>query len=820
MSLRKYFSKRNFRRTPEPKGHTLKSNNNKKLAFVVHEHHASHLHYDFRLELDGVLKSWAVPKGPSLNPHEHHLAIMVEDHPYEYRKFEGIIPEGNYGAGKVIIWDEGFYEPRKQVAGKDNQEILRQELKAGHLTFVMHGKKLKGEFALIRFPKAGDNAWLLIKKGDESASSKDIIKEDRSVVSGKRVNELDDDPPDISKYPKQKKPWMAQPMLCTLVDEPFSKDGWIFEIKWDGFRAIASKKGSKTELYSRNMHDYSTRFAEIDKAVRGLKHDVILDGEIVAVDQDGRAHFEWLFNRGVNPQGSLVYYVFDILWCDGHDLRTMPLINRKQVLKSLFPAQSGTIRVSDYVEAKGKSFFEQSQKLGLEGVVAKNASSPYRENDRGQAWLKIKNHLRQEVVIGGFTEPRGTREFIGSLLIGVYDKNGQLTYIGHSGGGIPDKERQELRRQLDKLEIKSSPFSNEALPNAPAHWVKPKLVCEVQFSEWTSEGSLRQPTFVGMRDDKDPQEIHREIAQPTAKQAGEKASESQLELSHLDKVFFPKHGYTKGDLVKYYRDIAPYILPYLKNRPCSLLRSPNGINGEGFFQKNMEHLPAWVSSADIYSEVNHGDIHWLVANNLNDLLYMVQLGCVEINPWSSRVNRLDKPDWLIIDLDPEGVSFREVVETALVVKQVCDDWQIPCLPKTSGKTGIHIFVPTGAKYTYDQIKDLAHLIVIEVNRRLPKITSLERMPQKRHHKIYLDYLQNRSAQTLAAPYSVRPTPDATVSAPLKWSEVTTKLKPTQFTINNMAERVKKVGDLWQPVLQKGIDLEEILDHIASKRARS
>jgi bifunctional non-homologous end joining protein LigD len=337
------------------------------------------------------------------------------------------------------------------------------------------------------------------------------------------------------------------------------------------------------------------------------------------------------------------------------------------------------------------------------------------------------------------------------------------------------------------------------------HWVRPQLVCEMNFEEWTSEGIMRQPEFKGLRPDKKPASVHRESAAPAAKPTKEK-----LELSHLDKVFFPKHGYTKGDLIEYYRSVADVMLPYLHDRPHSLNRHPNGINGMSFYQKNNEHLPSWVLHADIFSESNNADLHWVVGRDLDTLLYMVQLGCIEINPWNSRVKHLQKPDWLVIDLDPEGVSFKNVITVAREVKVVCDEWGIPTLPKTSGKTGLHIFVPLGAKYTYEQSKNLAHLIVLQVNKRQPKLTSVERMPDKRKNKIYLDFLQNREGQTLAAPYSVRPTPDATVSAPLHWDEVTPNLKPTDFTIKNMPARIKKVGDLWAPVLKQGIDLAKVL----------
>ena len=819
MGLGKYFKKRSFDKTPEPKGKPRKSRS-KKLAFVVQEHHASRLHYDFRLELDGVLKSWAVPKGPSMNPHDRHLAMHVEDHPYEYRKFEGTIPKGNYGAGNVIIWDEGTYEPYHD--GPDDEATLRRELKKGHLTFFLHGKKLNGEFALIKMHGQDDDAWLLIKKDDQFASEKDITQEDTSVKSGRKVDDLGITGhvgTDLKKYPAAKRPWAVKPMLCTLIDEPFSKEGWLFEIKWDGYRAVGSRFNDEIELYSRNGTDFREHYPPVAEALRELKHDVILDGEIMVMDRDGVPHFELLQNWRKDPSvGNLYYYVFDILWCKGRDIRTMPLIERKKILQTILPEQS-IIRYSDHVETEGGKLFKEMQRRGLEGIIAKKADSPYHENNRGEAWLKVKTHKRQEVVIGGFTEPRGGRKYLGSLIVGVYDR-GELVYTGHSGGGIPDNQRKLLREKLDKLERKTSPFITEPKPNAPVHWVKPELVVEMSFSEWTADGRMRHPAFEGVRTDKKPTDIRREKPKkPKAIAKEEGTMKGKVTFTHLDKVFFPRHNYTKGNIIDYYESVADYILPYLKDRPLSLLRQPDGITGESFFQKNHEHLPEWVPSTDIFSDSNNKDLHWIVGSDINTLRYIIQLGSVEVNPWNSRVQHLDKPDWLVIDLDPEGVTFKDVVAVASTVKEVCDEWKVASLPKTSGKTGIHIYIPLGAKYNYEQAKNFAHLIALEVNKRQPKLTSVERMPNKRKHRIYLDFLQNREGQTLAAPYSLRPTPDATVSTPLHWDEVVPSLKPTDFTIRNTTHRLNQTGDLWQPALDKGVDLSKILRAIESNQKK-
>lgn len=789
MNLRHYLAKRNFRNTPEPQGKATRGRG-KKLVFVVQEHHATALHYDFRLELDGVLKSWAIPKGPSMNPHDRHLAMMVEDHPFEYRTFEGTIPEGNYGAGTVTIWDKGTYNPYDHT--NDPEKELRKQLKKGHLTFFMHGNKLHGEFALIKMQNAKEkNAWLLIKKGDEDAT----IDEAPIAFS-------------LTDYPKVLIPEVIKPMLCTLVDEPFDRDNWLFEMKWDGYRAVGAKRGGEVQLYSRNNLDFKDKFAEIAEALKDLPDNTLIDGEIVAVDKNGRPHFEALQNWGRAKEGELRYCAFDLLWFKGHDVTSAPLLERKQLLRDVIPKNSPVV-YSDHITNKGKKFFAAIQKQQLEGMVAKRADSPYQQGKRGENWLKIKTHLRQEVIICGFTEPRGSREYLGSLILGLY-KDGELTYVGHSGGGIPDNARRDLRAQLNEIEQKQLPFAtNPPSKGTAVHWVKPQLVCEVSFSEWTKEGYMRHPVFEGLRPDKKPGEVHKESAKPSQKPASGEPSYKDVTFTHLDKEFWPEKHYTKGDLIAYYDMVSDYILPYLKDRPQSLLRQPDGYKGNKFFQKDVTfHLPKGEKTVPVDSDAGHVD--YLVATSKQSLLLMAQLGCIEINPWSSRIGSLDKPDWGVIDLDPEGVQFGTVIKVARAVHQVCEELGVAAYPKTSGKTGIHIFIPMGGKYTYEQVKDFVHLLVIRINQREPKITSLERMPAKRQHKVYLDYLQNNEGQTLAAPYSVRPTKDASVSTPLTWDEITDDLRPSDFTIKNMEARLKKVGDLWKPVLGKGIDMQKII----------
>jgi bifunctional non-homologous end joining protein LigD len=800
MSLTQYNKKRSFKDTPEPKG-KLRKAAGKRLEFVVQKHHASRLHYDFRLEVDGVLKSWAVPKGPSLNPKDKRLAMMVEDHPYEYRKFEGQIPEGNYGAGNVIIWDRGWYELDRR---EDSWPASLQEgFKKGELKFILHGEKLKGSFALIKTPHMGENAWLLLKHGDEYASEEYVTEQDKSVISGKPV---DTDEMDISAK-KRQFPIRIKPMLATLTDEPFDKPDWLYEIKWDGYRAIGAWDGHSCELYSRNGLDFSRKYWPVYEALRELKKPAVLDGEIVVLDSNGLSRFELLQNYGNDHKGKLAYCVFDLIWLDGYDLRDIPLKDRKQLLKELLTKAPNNFIYSEHIKAKGKQFFESAKKQKLEGIMAKNGNSQYKEGARSEEWLKIKTHNRQEAVICGFTEPRGSRKYIGALILGIY-KGNQLRYVGHAGAGSDVKILKQLRQDLEKIEIDHPPFQEKVRPNAPVHWVEPKYLAEVSFSEWTKEGRMRQPIFKGIRTDKPAKAVKKEepmkakTTQPYTK---------KFEISHLDKIFFPKAGLTKGDLVEYYYRISEYILPYLKDRPHSLLRQPNGINGKAFFQKDVGDLPPeWIKRQKIHSDSTEKDIDYLVCDSRDSLLYMVQLGCIEINPWSSRVGSLEKPDWVVLDLDPEDVPFNQVVEVANVVRRVTEDLGIPTYPKTSGKTGIHIFMPLKAKYDYEQAKKFAELLAHLVHRRTDNITSLERSPSKRQKKIYLDYLQNREGQTLAAPYSVRPTPQATVSTPLHWDELTSSLKSTAFTIKNIFNRLDKVGDLWRPVIKDSVDIAKVL----------
>lgn len=810
MALRNYNQKRKFDKTPEPKGTLHKKG--KKLRFVVQKHDATRLHYDFRLEMQGVLKSWAVPKGPSLNPDDKRLAVQVEDHPYDYRNFEGVIPEGNYGAGTVIVWDEGTYEAYEE--GDEDEKLLVAGLKKGDLKFVLHGKKLQGAYALVQIKKDPKN-WLLIKKKDEYATEKDVTIQDESVKTGVTVDDAGTDPvkdmKKSNKITKQEMPHKVKPMLATLAEQPFNNENYLYEIKWDGYRAIAEIEKRDVRLYSRNNQDFSEKYSLITEELADIEHDCVLDGEIVALDSQGNAKFQLLQDYGMHRKAQLMYYVFDILYLDGYDLRNVPLLERKKLLKEILN-ETSHIKYSDHIDTQGIELFKAAKAKNLEGIIAKRKNSTY-TSSRSDDWQKIKNIQMQEAVICGYTEPKGSRKEFGALILGIYE-NKEWRYVGHTGGGFDEKKLVSIKQILKPLIRKKSPFTIEPATNAPATWLQPKIVCQVKFSEWTNEGIMRQPVFLGIRDDKKAEEVMQETTGHihSAKKSTVQNNNGKLKLTNLDKVYFPEEGYTKGDLIAYYESIAEYILPYLKDRPQSLNRFPNGIHGESFFQKDIDKAPKWIKTVPIYSESNKKNIDWLICNNKDTLLYMANLGCIEINPWNARYQKKDYPDYLIIDLDPHGIEFKETIRTAHCVKEIMDSAHIDSFIKTSGKKGLHILVPLKAKYTHDQTKQFAEILANVVFQELPDITSVVRNPKKREHKIYIDFLQNREGQTIAAPYCVRPTVTASVSTPLDWKEIDESMHPTDFTIKNTLKRLQKNGDVWKNFKKhKGINMLKSLD---------
>lgn len=897
MSLTKYKQKRSFDQTPEPTGGMSKS---AKLHFVIQKHDASHLHYDFRLEMDGVLKSWAVPKGPSLNPADKRLAMMVEDHPYDYRDFEGIIPKGNYGAGTVIVWDCGTYEPIEPVRSKKEAEkLLLKQLVAGSLKFTLHGEKLNGEFALVHTHGRGDNAWLLIKHKDAFAKTTDVTKKDKSVMSGKTIAAMEKAPEkvygrktvpvgttvkdkpaakgkaaakikkviDVSavQQPVKKKatytqapkdgikapfPEAISPMLATLVDAPVKEPGWLFEIKWDGYRAVSLCNRNTVNIISRNNKPFTEKYYPIHDALQQLKLNAVLDGEIVVLKDNGTSNFGALQNWRSEADGELVYYVFDLLWLNGYSLLELPLMQRRELLHSILPIES-SIRESEAFDTTAEELLNAASQMGLEGIIAKRADSTYRQ-DRSREWLKVKVHKRHEVVIGGYTKNDDSPKAFSSLLVGVYDKK-ELHYIGKVGTGFNDKLQKEMIAKFKKLAVKESPFTttpdvNEPSrfrpnpPHAQAFWLKPELVCEVAYAELTSDGVMRHPSFQGMREDKPAKEVHAEVAvhteeamQPKVNKVQLRGSKSSrktllnpteetqvkainghaLKFTNLSKAFWPKEGYTKRDLLNYYYQVAEYILPYLKDRPQSLNRFPNGIEGKSFYFKDVTATaPEWVNQFP-YTTGEGEKKNFLVVEDEASILWMANMGAIEMNPWNSTVHTPDNPDWCIIDLDPtDKNTFEQVIQTAQVTKQILDSLKITGYPKTSGSTGMHIYIPLEAKYSYEECQLFGRLIATHVHQALPKFTSIERMTDKRKGKIYVDFLQNRAKATLAAPYAARPKPGATVSMPLHWEEVKKGLKMSQFNITNAMARIKAEGDIFKPVLGKGVDIAKALKELS------
>jgi bifunctional non-homologous end joining protein LigD len=818
MSLATYNKKRNFKKTPEPTGG--KAHKGKKLIFVVQKHDASHLHYDFRLEMEGVLKSWAVPKGPSLDPSVKRLAMEVEDHPWSYRSFEGKIPEGNYGAGDVIVWDTGTYE------GEDGEEGLLQGLKKGHLSFIMHGKKLQGEWSLVRTrsDKSGRARWLLVKKDDEYATDEDVTRQVNSVLS-KRILPRDrgeaEESVETNKPTKRHKNRLTardlKPMLATLTDAPFDDPDWVFEVKWDGYRVITKIENGTVTLYSRNGLDVTEKYQTLAEAAAKIDHNAVIDGELVALDSKGKPSFSLMQKASENPS-ALVYYAFDILALDGEDLRDKPLLQRKEVLKEILP-KKGVIRYSDHIEKQGKKYFAAASRQDLEGVMAKRKDSPYVSGARTKDWLKVKTSKRQEAIIVGYTEPKKSRKYFGSLVFAICEK-GSYKYVGHVGTGFSSKGLKELFELMQPLVRKTKPITNKVPVEDTITWLTPKLIGEVKFTEWTPDHQMRHPVFMGLRSDKKPEDVSIEkevpatVAVKEKGSAGEKAGKkgSELSFTHTDKVYFPNDGYTKGDLLAYYASMADVILPYVKDRPMVLNRHPNGINKPSFFQKDSAtgNLPDFVRTTVVHSESTDADINYIVCDNKETLLYIANLGTIELNPWNSRIPKLDKPDYYVIDLDPGDNTFEQVIEVAKVVHEILDMSCEKSYVKTSGKTGIHIYVPLKAKYHYDQVRQFSELVVRLVHQRMPDITSLERSPAKRKDKIYLDYLQNRVGQTLASPYSVRPVDGACVSAPLEWKEVRKGLRPDKFTIKTIGKRLKEKGDLWEGILEDSVNLTEAL----------
>ena len=857
MSLNDYDRKRDFERTPEPpppaesaerpersggseaaampkdEGPVLSKAEGR---FMIHMHDATRLHWDLRLELDGVFKSWAVPKGPSLDPAEKRLAVLVEDHPFDYGEFEGVIPEGNYGAGTTMIWDEGTYTAPGADARPDVEKGFHAGLEKGTLKVILKGTKLEGQFALVRLKDGGGKNWLLIKDRDRFSTPRDILELDRSARTGRTMAEIREqelgrpraDRPgldlsrlDLSGARPGGWPETIRPMLAELTEQPFSRPGWLFEIKWDGFRAIGEVRRDRVRLYSRNQVDFLEAFPPVVEDLKKIGFEAAFDGEIVAVDSEGKAQIHLLRNFRTTGKGNLVYYAFDLIYLEGHDLTGLPLSRRKELLKQVLP-KLPHIRVSEAIADEGEALYAKATEAGLEGVIGKDASSPYQMGTRNRSWLKVKARTRQEFVIGGYTAPRGEAMAFGALLVGVYEGK-DLVFSGRVGTGFDEAERKRIKERLAPLAQPGSPFRDRPDVDTAPTWVSPQVVCQVNFIEWTEDNSLREPVYESILADRNPYLVTRrdrvvDVPPPgprrfrrsedagTALEVGGR----KLTVTHLDKVYWPKDGYTKGDMIAYYRDVAGFMLPYLKDRPLSLHRFPGGIGGKSFYQKDVEQAPEWATIVPIESESKGETIRFLVCQDEAALVYVANLGSIEIHPWNSRTQHLDDPDYLVIDLDPGGQSFDEVMAVARTTRSVLEAIGAESLVKTSGATGLHIYVPLGARYDYEQARTFGRLIGHVIQARHAKITTLERVPGARKGKMYVDVYQNRRGQTLAAPYSIRPRDGAPVSTPLLWEELVSGLSPGDFTIKGVRDRLDRVGDLWGGVLGPGVEIEKTL----------
>jgi len=855
-SLGAYRAKRSPDRSPEPVG-TVSSVPGR--LFVVHKHAARQLHWDLRLEMDGVLRSWAVPKGPSYDMADKRLAVRVEDHPLEYGDFEGIIPKGNYGAGAVIVWDRGEW-----VALED----WRQGLEKGKLLFELKGYKLHGRWTLVKIKKS-EKDWLLIKERDGYVRKPGDQFPEVSVLSGLTVEEMTSGEGPGARLRAALGATKAsrtrvdarsvKVMLAEPAEEAFTRDDWLFELKLDGYRLLASKSHGEVLLLTRNGNDYTHVFPEIARAVKALPlDDFILDGEVVALDAAGKPSFSRLQQRGrlkseleirhAAVEYPVTFFVFDLLAFEDFDLRPLPLIERRTHLADAVP-KLGPVRFLEHIEGEGEALLREVGALGLEGIIAKKANAPYRAG-RSSQWLKIKAERTGDFVIVGFTEPKGSRAHLGALQLADM-VNGALAYAGRVGTGFDDGLLAELKGLLDPLVRRDAPClgpvhdgSVEALPSpdipdtGTTTWVEPTLVCEVRFREWTPDGLLRHATFLRLRTDKNARDCERqhwaaapesrsEPAAASAEVEGESRgslpepvpkpqANKTVSYSNLKKVFWPADGYTKGDLIEYYRAVSRWLLPYLRNRPVVLTRFPDGIDGKSFYQKDAPAFaPEWLRTVPIWSEDTQREIRYFVCDDEESLGYVVNLGSIPLHVWASRVGSLELPDWCVIDLDPKEAPFSDVVTCAIALRKLCEAIELPSYVKTTGKTGLHILLPLGRQFTYEQSRTLGELLARCVLREFKDIATITRHVTKRGDKVYLDYLQNRHGQTIVAPFSVRPLAGATVSMPLLWDEVTASLDPRNFTIRTALERMDRLGaDPVSPVLEEALDLEKVLERLA------
>ncbi len=834
--LKRYRDKRAADRTPEP----FEQGTPRPRLFVLQQHAARRMHWDLRLEWRGVLLSWAVPKGPSLDPSQKRLAVRVEDHPVEYADFEGEIPADNYGAGPVIVWDLGQWVPIEDPdAG----------LESGKLLFDLRGYKAKGRFTLVQTKGRGENEWLLIKKQDSFAREEPSWS-DTSVLSGRRVEEIGREAAattatlqalDALHAPRSPlRP--LRPMLAERADQPFSDPDWIFEVKYDGYRAICSNPNGKALVQYRSGRNVTERFPELARCLHALPFpELCIDGELVVNGADGRPSFSALQARAsldgrreiaaASTRAPASLFVFDLLHFGPFDLRGLPFRERRRLLEGIVPP-AGPLALSLALPREGERLFREATRLGFEGVVAKRADSVYRDGRRSPDWKKVRALRTDDFIIVGASPSKRGRLGFGALHLATPSPGG-LHYVGRVGSGFAEGELRALSDALEPLARGTPPCPVAIADVGGQRWVEPELVCEVRYAEVTRDGSLRQPVFLRLRDDKTAQdcesilprneEISVEQAPevPGKQEAVAASREKELRFTNLDKVFWPDAPYTKGDLIAYYRRIAPWLLPYLRDRPVVLTRYPDGIEGKSFFQKDAPPwTPAWVRTETLWSEHAKREIHYFVCNNLESLLYLANLGTIPLHVWSSRLPKLGRPDWCILDLDPKGAPFADVVEIARGIFAICRRADVTPFVKTSGASGLHILLPLGGQLSYEESRQLAGLVGRLVVRELPEIATMARTLRAREGKVYVDTLQNGRGRLLVGPFSVRPIPGAPVSMPLRWKEVTPRLDPARYHIRNAARRMAQLKtDPLLPVLDTRVDWVAALGRWSEEEAR-
>lgn len=849
MTLDKYHAKRDFNKTPEPRGEVARPG--ARLSFVIQKHAASKLHYDFRLELDGTLKSWAIPKGPSLDPKEKRLAVHVEDHPVSYGSFEGSIPAHEYGGGEVIVWDRGSWTPVGDPA---------EGYRKGHLKFRLDGEKLSGGWALLRMRRPGSDKdnWLLVKERDEAArEGKEAEITERlpdSVLSGKGVGKparaarvkaaKADAPARAETAPKAAKrasrantgqgvkaplPAMLEPQLATLTDRAPEGDDWLAEIKFDGYRALCRIDKGKAVFYTRAGNDWTAKWPDIAKAAAQLPADnAWLDGEVVALDEQGNVSFQMLQNMAQH-RGRLAYYAFDLPYLNGYDLRAMPLSQRKELLRALLEKTdpAGPVRYSDHLQGKVADAFSHACMHGLEGIMVKRADAPYAAT-RSESWLKVKCQQRQEFVVGGYTDPAGKREKFGALLLGVFEDDGNLRYVGRVGTGFNADTLRALHKDFTNLATDAPPFRDPPKQRgAPGlHWLQPKLIAEVKFAQWTNDGLIRQGAFMGMRSDKPAREIRQELpvpveqaeqhareeagdATPTTtaaarakrgkgsdKPAPDQAVVAGVKLSHATRILFSEARVTKLDLAHYYEDIADWILPHLKQRPLTLVRCPQGHHC--FFQKHANETTA-EGVGRIEVPTGGTTATYMSAGTLPGLISLVQMGVLELHTWGAREGHLDRPDRMIFDLDPDAdLEWKNVVEGAQLVRSLLQDIGLTSFVKTTGGKGLHVVVPLAPRHTWDEVKAFSKAVAAHLEQMLPDRFIANMSKAKRGGRIFVDYLRNASEATAVAAYSTRAKPHAPVSTPLHWDELAdSDLRSDRYTVLNLRQRLASLRqDPW------------------------